>query len=679
MDLALMGDPNMPTDADYLRVLSAMPRYGERGFHSHDDGGLRGHFADGGSEENGLRTNGSYLFTTALLASDPGYDAAIGGVSQDQLLARARAVLCYMLDGHRTGSGTCADGQQWGGAWQSAWWTTKMAQGAQLIWDELDEAEQAGVERVVSFEAERHAGRIVPTGLTGDTKAEENAWDAEILATAQSLFPDHGRAAAWRSQLVEHAFNTLSVSQDRFDARVVEGRVVRDAVYSVNLYSDFMLDNHGSAHFCYIASPLASIAWSYHALRRAGQPVPEALFHHVQDLWTAAKPLFLGNRFAYIAGKDWARYTYGQYFIVPALVMLQDRYADGDARSMEAARFAALAEEQQHNDDGSFFGERVTHNEFFGQSAKYETDCYAMLGLAYRLRRDLQPEVAPSTPERLAEGVYRTHVSPESHTCYAHTPEVFASFSMRSLTSDWPMALFIPAGMDDLAEWAESNLMGEVKLWQEPHAVTITQMRQQSAGFHVQATLCYRAAGHEQFVHELDYAFDAERAQARIHSRFVARRRVMIGVCRGLNLHVVNDRFNGSQRTYEFDGGRHVARFDPAARAGLLPRRAPSIAHRLSRGLARVSDVGSKVTRTPSRWLNIDGRLGIIQLDGRRGFAIRETDGREACGVNWNQVFTDDGRGRPFRAEPDEVLLDTRVLLHCGDASATSALAVEQS
>lgn len=642
-----------------------MPRYTERGMRQ---SGSHTYFADGGSGENGIRTNANFVYAASLLASEPDYDPSIGGISQSAILERAREVLRYLVNAHVTGEGHCADKNSWGGAWQSAWWTAKLSQGARLIWSHLSADEQAAVEQVAVFEANRHVGRVVPTGLSLDTKAEENAWDTEALATAWGLFPEHAQAPAWRTQLIEHGLNTLSVGADRVNEESVDGQRLCDAVYTENVYSDFTLDNHGSLHFCYIASPLASVAWSYNALRTGEQEIPQALFHHVREFYNASKSLFLGNRFAYIAGKDWARYTYGLYFIVPALVMFQEVFDDGDAKIMEAARFSALAEEQADNNDGSFFGKRVTKNRFSGQEAKYETDCYAMLGLAYKLRRAATKKVEASSAKALSQSVHRTKVSPGTLTCHANTPRAFASFSMRTLTSTCPTALYFPAGMEDVAEWARNQFFGQVRTRAEPRAVHVTQMKSVGAGFSAASSISYRDNSGALYRQDLAFSFDAESTVATVASKVTAVRDTWVLKCRGLNFHCVNDRNNGMVRNYYFDAGQLCSRFlDSAQKDDALSK--------LTRKIARVSDVGVQIDKTASSWLNIDDRMGIVQLGGRSGFSIRKSNERAASGVNWDLICTQEAPTRPFAVKTGEVILDSHFLLHCGTAEETQALA----
>lgn len=665
-----MTTADFPTAADYLRLLSRFPRYAERGVRPVPGDPAREYFGDPVNDENGLRTMGNYVFVCSLLATDPGYDAAAGGVSAEHLLARARAGIDYMTRGHLTGPGTCANGGRWGGNWQGSWWTARMAAGAALAWGRLSEPERAAVERVVVAEADRHLDRRANSGLFVDTKAEENAWDTEVLAMAATMFVEHPRAAAWRDKLVEFAMNALSVPQDRFSEAVVDGRTVREQVYTANLHADFTLENHGAYHFCYVASPLHSLAWSTYAFLRAGLPAPDALGHHVRELWERAKPTFLDDRFAYVSGKEWARYTYGLYFIVPALVLLQIRLGDADARAIEAARVNRLAFEHGTNADGSFFGRRVTRDRFFGQWAKYETDCYANLGLAHLLHRAAAPRLPRIDRPTLLRRIRGCHVSPESGLCFARTERSFASFSWRTLETSTPIALFVPEGMDDATEWQPGNLLGLVEVRGLERSLLNQSMIRRGDGFVVDGTLMHWGRGRERLHQVVHVEFDAERDLFSIDSAFVARDRLWVLRSRGLALHVANDLFNGFERRIEADTGALDVRWTADELQRPLGRPA-----RVRRRLDRWFDIDTEHLPCGRHWVNIDDRLGIVDAGDATGFWLSRSPHASAHDSLHYDVLSSTRPRRWFRAEAGATILRTRVLLVAGTAARTREIA----
>ncbi len=526
-------------------LLARLPRYLANAWHRRDDGGAW--FGDGSAGENGIRSNSNIAFALATwLHTQP--DPAAASLAEAR--ERLAGVLHYLCDSHRSGSGACAWGGTWGLEWQSSWWAAKMGLAVLQVPALLAPALRDQVARVVAAEADRHLARHAPTGLFLDTKAEETAWDCEALAVALALVPGHPNAAAWQDKLVEFAFNTFSVPQDRLSTAVVDGQAVAQAVYTCNLHGDFSLENHGSYHFCYVASPLLSKAWCFLALKRAGRAIPAALQHHVGDVWQLARNTFLTHRFAYPGGQDWARYTYGEYFIVPALSYLDATLADPEIRRIQAARLGVLAEEAAENDDGSFYGKRFTAASFSGQLGKYETDTFACLALLEALeawRDDAPPaDDRPPLPPIEAEFV---HVSPEAQFCFWRSDDFFFSFAWSYLGRDIPSLVFGPVDRDDMLEWHEGNGVGRVKVPAEAITVGVRTLRRVGAGLHIRGeTVTRDAQGRALYETRLAIDFDRDARTVRVRHDVKSMRRLWLARITGLMFRVPNDRFNGFRR-----------------------------------------------------------------------------------------------------------------------------------
>jgi len=581
--------PGFPSRRDYSILLERIPLWAERGWHDAygSDPGV-GYFGEGGTNENSLRTLGNFIFAYAFLATDPYYDASVSGVPQSQLLAQTRAALAYMTRTHFTGDLVCADGKKWGNHWQSAWWTSRMVAGARLIWEQLTNAERDAVRRVLVAEANRHLDRTPPGGEFSNTRSEENAWDSEVLVWATTVCPAHPNARQWEAKAREFFMNTLSVKADAEDDSLVDGRPVRQQVVTVNVHSDFTIENHGSYQFCYMACPLHSLAWSYYAYREANRQPPEALFHHYQDVWNVIKRTQLyDGRFAYLGGKDWARYVYGLYFIMPPLVVLQEKYGDQDARLLERQRFRTFEWEQRLHGDGGMFSGRFTHGVMRGWPHEYETDAMALLALCACLHGDRTP-LAPSDPAEVQQRLTGAMRSEPCEWQMARSPQAFTAFSWRLLQKGACMGVFAPAGGDDLVEWGRDNFVSQISVAGKPLAVLKTEHADQllEDGFHTtgratRGTDPKGAPAVEQFLHVtalpqhgvmvvLDWARTLGTQQA--VTSF------------GLNHYLPNDIFNGNSRQLAWADGQAT--------------------------VAGVGNAQPNVTGTTS-WLCVDDRLGI--------------------------------------------------------------------
>ncbi|UCH36260.1 MAG: hypothetical protein JSV65_07875 [Armatimonadota bacterium] len=455
---AAMPDGAMATD--YMRILSRFPIYAERGWHDNYQGfeGV-GYFGDGESDENGQRTLANFILTYALLATEPGYDAAVSGMSQARIAEHALAAIRYWMRTHLTQDLKCTDGRPWGHHWQSSWWTSKALTGADLLWDRLSESERTRLAEVVSSEADRLCYIEIPTGEYGDTKSEENAWYSETLAWAICLYPQHPHAAMWRERFNAFCMNTLSVAADLNDASAVEGRRVAEWVAGANIHSDFTIENHGFFHICYMACPLHSLAWDVYVFRRFGHEPPPPVFHHVRDVWETLRRFALWEgRFAYVGGKDWPRYAYGLYFMIPALVVQQQYHGDATARLIETQRVAAFEFEQCHWADGSFFSGRFTHGVMGGWPAEWNSDCACMLGMAYLLHKQADHWPQPASAAQLDEAAGGVLLSRESGQVSLRGANRFAGVSYRARGGPLQVT-FGARGAEDMMEW-DTNLNG---------------------------------------------------------------------------------------------------------------------------------------------------------------------------------------------------------------------------
>lgn len=660
-----------PTARDFMRILERFPMYSERGWHADYLGDPAvGYFGDFNHSEMGLRAMGNYIFVTALLATDPNYDPKPSGISKATLLKRAHACLAYMTRAHVTGDIECGDGVKWGKEWQSSWWAARMAAGARLLWPTLTAQERAGVERVLVCEADRHLTRVPPSGMTSDTKAEENAWDSEALAWAIGMFPKHPHALAWRTKLTEFYMNTLSAPQDKTDTDLVDGKPVKDWIVSANIHDDFTIENHGAYHFCYMACPLHSLSWGYEGLIGGGQGTPDALFHHYQDVWRWIKRSYVGEgQFAYLSGKDWPRYAYGLSFVLPATVLAELKFGDSDARRLEKDRIALLEREQLLNADGSFYGGRFTRNILAGRQAEYETDTYANIALCYLLHHNANSP-APTDPDKLRARLAGNWSSPGSGWAFGRSAKLFTSFSWRHLSGIKPVGLFIPAGCGDMAEWMPDQLVGQFDVeGVDPrkttcqHAEAVTK-----AGFSTTGEITYcDVSGAPLVRQQISFTAFAKEGMAVVMERTVAAAAVKVKSSQGLNLALANDIFNGSVRKITFGGGKSVLELAGAKNLGTVEAAKPE-----------ANAVNVTARPVPAQCLTIDNRLGIVQFQGDLpqgdGFTIHDYSGRNAPwgSLQYDVISGQDTGERSLNA--GDPIIETAYVLVAGNAEATDWL-----
>lgn len=634
---------DFPSPDDYMMVLQRWPAYAQAGFthgyRGHED---LGYFGGGESDEQGMRSLGNFVYTYALLAGDERYDARVSGISQAQLARRARQALRYMTRTHTTGDLVATDGKAWGGQWQSAWWTSRLAGGAMLLWERLSADERSMVQRVVVAEADRQVARKPPSGAAPDSKAEENAWNTEVLAWALALFPEHPRSQAWRESLHDWAINALSAPADRYEDRVVAGQPVRAWNKTANLRHDFTITNHGAYQPDYMAFSLQSLAWGVYALAAADEPVPETLMHHHQDVWNQLAATYLGDgQFLYPGGKDWPHRAYGLDAVLPPAVLRHRLDGDRLARTIEADRVRVLEWEQRLWGDGGFFSGRFTAGPLTGWNAEFASDTAASVGMAYHLGEVLGDggplpggeTAADSRPEPLSDGTVAARLggrvpSPAAAFTATRRDGFVTAFGWQTLSCCFDMVSahndvlgVVVSGDPSMAVWAEGQLAGSFSLAgsaDEPLGVRWQDRERLPGGGY--ATLGVRWVGGSAQAPGVDQHLAMvslpELGRALVLDQPVARRQLRVTASSGLDLHIANDVFNGLQRRV-MSGGREVM---------------------LAAGLA------DRELELPAPWANVDGDLGVA-YDGTAG--VLELRTRARRNLAWDSLRTETLRWRP--------------------------------
>jgi hypothetical protein len=243
----------------------------------------------GGTEEDQIRPVASEAFALAVALRLGAYDEAGTGAPVRVAEERAVRLLGAVSASHRSNR----DGG-WGGGWQTALWAAYAGSAGWLLWDRLTPTDAEHVARMVQSEARQLVGALVPYYRTsdgrivfpGDSKAEENAWNAQLLFLAVAMMPNSEQAPAWHYKATELAVSAFARPEDLLATHPVSGRPLGHWLAGSNANPDGTVINHGIVHPDYIATAAyVASAPLWYGLRR--RPTPEAMFEGIDHAYAA--------------------------------------------------------------------------------------------------------------------------------------------------------------------------------------------------------------------------------------------------------------------------------------------------------------------------------------------------------------------------------------------------------
>jgi hypothetical protein len=243
----------------------------------------------GRSDELSIRLPAMSALTVAAGLRTDAYEPAVVGRSRaagfryvDQLV---RSIACAHAAVSPGG---------WGRGWQTAHWAMLAGAAAWLVWNKLTPTARADVSSMVVDEADRLSTQRVPYWkrpdgelvTPGDTKAEENAWNASLLDLAAAMMPRSPRATTWRAKAAELAVAAYSRRHDDTSPARVNGVPLSRRVQGFNTYPDGTVENHHIIHPDYAAA--IELLWASADFDRlAGRRVAEAMFHNAGRVYSA--------------------------------------------------------------------------------------------------------------------------------------------------------------------------------------------------------------------------------------------------------------------------------------------------------------------------------------------------------------------------------------------------------
>jgi hypothetical protein len=215
------------------------------------------------------------------------YEPAITGVSLKEAKEKAILLASSVAYDHKA-NGT---NKVWGGDWQAAHWAYYAGYSAWLLWDELSPKDQANIVKMMVAEADRFlstaplyykdsTGKVL---FVGDSKIEEDAWNAELLYLAAVMLPNHPNSNKWLSKSVEYLIAATALPSDLTNQKILHGQPVSTWIKGYNMEEPGFVINHGIIHPQYNA--LASMINAPIVFSLAEKPTPEAARFNLDKIY----------------------------------------------------------------------------------------------------------------------------------------------------------------------------------------------------------------------------------------------------------------------------------------------------------------------------------------------------------------------------------------------------------
>ncbi|MBO4444020.1 MAG: hypothetical protein J5814_04550 [Bacteroidaceae bacterium] len=411
------------------------------------------------ANERGVRPNADISMVCAFLCKY-GLEAGVElpqGITWEDVRRMARESLVFAYSTHKANRLTpCVGGRYWGSTsandsqWESSLWAMSVAFSAWLQRESLSSAQWECIYRLLRAECNYELERDIPTGFVGDTKAEENGWETNVLACALGLFPDDPLASQWFQRLREFAINCYSHSSDGESRQVIDEDIdnttVADLYRGANLYDDYTLQNHNYFHTSYQNVVMQELGESIVALQLFQQDRGEkprwhtkALLHHQQEVMDSVLCYLAlaDGELAMPNGNDWSLFLYDQ---LPSYSTAACFLRHPDALMLENMACKYIAARQQTTAEGSW----LLHADVGARRMGVQAHRVMMTWLMHHLASTA--DVRPTQWSQFRKEHSKARWFATQKIVRAYTPKRFSCFSwsegLRSytgyLTSDTP-------------------------------------------------------------------------------------------------------------------------------------------------------------------------------------------------------------------------------------------------
>lgn len=619
-----------------------------------------GYFKDtegSNNDEKVVRPNADFSMVCAFLWKHAqGKVTLPAGITWDEVKEMAVKSLIWGYSSHKANKlKVTSRNAYWGSlstsdyTWESSLWAMSLCYAAHFLQDELTETQRNYIYKMVKAECNYELGRSIPTGYAGDTKAEENGWEADILASALGLYPDDALAARWFQRLREFAINSYSQVDDAQDQTVIDPdydqKTVADLYRGQNLYDDYTLQNHnlfhtsyqnvvmqelGEAHLAMLLFQGKDLKWKTNALMHNQQKVMDEVLNR---LALADGELAMPN------GNDWSLFLFDQITSYSTMACF---LRDKNALLLENMAYKFIKARQQTTTDGSWLLRSDVGSRRMGVEAHRVMMTYLMHMAASTA--DLQP----ATWQEFSEQYQDAHLFRSQNIVRASSRDRFVTFSWSNgLKSYTGYFTDTTPDRNKIICPFRANNTGNILGWYNVSGRGTNATPVVSGIYDMQEnafTMNGRLNTNDATL-ENSFVLAATRGNAIIYMNHV--RGLQSGTIegrRGGMLAITTDPFTRSARTLYYSGGR-----------------------------TQVD--GTKMTAFDATWVNVDNSIGVVTMGGTGRMAFGEQ-------ANNNSILC--SKLYPMYSTTAEKFIKDRVMEHATviyysqvDSATTARLAAE--
>lgn len=392
----------------------------------------------GQNNEDGVRTNADFSMLCAFLYKyGQGKVTLPTGITWTDVKDMAMKSLVFGYSTHKANKlKITSNNAYWGSVstsdavWESSLWTMSLAYASYFLDAELTDSQKNYIYKMIKAECNYELYRSIPTGFNGDTKSEENGWEACVLACALGLYPNDALAPQWFKRLREFAINSYSQVNDANNNTIIDPdydqTTVSDLYVGPNLYNDFTLQNHNYFHTSYQNVVIQELGEAQLALLMFQGENPKwktnALMHNNQNVMDhVLRHLALADgELAMPNGNDWSMFLYDQITSYSTLACF---LRDKDALMLENMAYKHIKARQSTTADGSWLLNSDIGPRRMGVEGHRVMMSYLMHELASTA------DMKPTTWEDFSNANSDAHLFTTQNIVRANTKERFSVFS----------------------------------------------------------------------------------------------------------------------------------------------------------------------------------------------------------------------------------------------------------